>query len=228
MKPRSRWSMITLAAVALIFIHWSPAHAGSSCRNALAQARSAISQLDRMPATAQDLETIPGEQRRQVLSLLPAPSRSAIWQSFFRDYADSHPELTPAQVRVIEDAIKLATPEYFAVPLDGRNRAAKVEIPTRELTDRAQAVFTSEQFDKLFFTMNGLLDAAPAEPVAGAGGVGQCGCNIAYNNCTVSGIKGKCTGNDCVTMGGCGPMGKDRCDGICLLGTTTSDPGTGL
>lgn len=222
MKARLHLSIIALAAVALIFVSSRPLHAGASCREAAARAKQFVSQLDRLPATAQDLEAVPGDQRRQVLALLPAEARSAIWQSSFRDYADSHPELTRPQRQLIEDAIRLATPEYFAVPLDGKNRAASVEIPTRALVDRARALFTSQQLDKLFINLNDRLDVAVADPGTGAGGVGQCGCNIAYNNCTVSGITGKCTGNDCVTMAGCGAMGAARCDGVCLLGTAST------
>lgn len=66
---------------------------------------------------AANLNAYPGLYRRAIMGALSPADRSEAWRTFFRSYLASHPSLTTDQVAVINEAIEVASPEAFSLPV---------------------------------------------------------------------------------------------------------------
>ena len=85
-------------------------------RVAAAQWAATLSAADAQQASDQ-IEDYPAVYRRALMGVLGPDNRALVWRAHFRKYLRTHPDLTPAQVALIQDAIDVATPGAFAPPL---------------------------------------------------------------------------------------------------------------
>jgi len=79
-------------------------------------------------AAGDQIEDYPAVYRRALMGVLSSDNRSVVWRAHFQKFLHSHPELSPAQVAVIQDAIDIAGPGAFAPPIrdDIKERISEV------------------------------------------------------------------------------------------------------
>jgi hypothetical protein len=78
-------------------------------RAAAAQWAATLSAADAQQASDQ-IEDYPAVYRRALMGVLGPDNRALVWRAHFRKYLRTHPDLTPAQVALIQDAIDVASP----------------------------------------------------------------------------------------------------------------------
>jgi hypothetical protein len=143
---------------------------------------------------AANIDAYPALYRRAIMTALPPADRSTAWREFFRGYVESHPELTTVQVAALNEAIEVASPEAFSLPLKP------------ELKDRITHAFENTQkqlgavtANELFVTLGpARLARANALPItqriadsvrswrvvrAAADDPLECNCNIDIDTC---------------------------------------------
>ena len=147
-------------------------------------------------AAASNIDAYPALYRRAIMTALPPADRSTAWREFFREYIGSHPELSTEQVAVMNDAIDVASPDAFTLPLKP------------ELKDRISLVFANAQkvlgagiANELFVTLGpARLERPNALPFtqriadsvrswrvvrAAADDPAECNCNIEMDTCDI-------------------------------------------
>jgi len=72
---------------------------------------------DELQKASFQIDAYPAVYRRAILGSLGPEDRSAVWRVHFLKYRSSHPELTPTQVAVIEEALEIATSDAFMPPI---------------------------------------------------------------------------------------------------------------
>lgn len=97
---------------------------------------------------ASHIDRYPGLYRRAIMGALSPADRSATWRTFFRSYLATHPLLTSEQVAVINEAIDVASPEAFALPVP----VGLKERISRVFT-KAEGVLGKTAATELFVTM---------------------------------------------------------------------------
>jgi hypothetical protein len=97
---------------------------------------------------AANIDSYPGIYRRAIMGALTPADRSDAWRTFFRSYKASHPALTSEQLGVLDEAIAMATPEAFALPV---RPELKDEIG--RVFARANDVLGKEAATELFVTL---------------------------------------------------------------------------
>jgi hypothetical protein len=117
------------------------------------QATAAIEWAARLSAAdvqqaGDQIEDYPPVYRRALMGVLGPQYRSVVWRAHFQKYLDSHPNLTPAQIAVVQDAIDLAGPGTFAPPISDavKDRIGKV-------FHEATAILGPEDTADLFVTL---------------------------------------------------------------------------
>src|SRR5215467_9004328 len=68
------------------------------------------------------IEDYPAIYRRALMGVLGPDSRAVIWRAHFRKYLRTHPDLTDAQIALIQEAIDVAGPGAFAPPLSDETK----------------------------------------------------------------------------------------------------------
>ncbi|HEY7474387.1 MAG TPA: bacteriocin fulvocin C-related protein [Vicinamibacterales bacterium] len=94
------------------------------------------------------IDAYPAAYRRAILSALGPEDRSAVWRVHFLKYRSTHPELTPAQAAVIEEAIEIATSDAFMPPI----RPALREQIQRTF-NRAVSILGPKAAEELFVSL---------------------------------------------------------------------------
>jgi hypothetical protein len=87
------------------------------------------------------IEDYPAVYRRALMGVLAPDNRAIVWRAHFRKYLRSHPNLTPAQVQVVQEAIDAAGPGAFAPPVSDevKERIGKVFHDANALLGPADA-----------------------------------------------------------------------------------------
>ncbi len=97
---------------------------------------------------AANIHEYPGLYRRAIMGALSPADRSDAWRAFLRSYLTSHPSLTSDQVTVIQDAIDVASPDAFSLPVPA---ALKEQIG--RVFAKSEAVLGKAAATELFVTM---------------------------------------------------------------------------
>src|SRR5262245_20753853 len=94
------------------------------------------------------IDEYPAVYRRAILGALGPEDRSAAFRVHFLKYRTSHPELTPEQAAVIEEAVEIATADAFQPPI-------KPELRSRiqRTFNRAIAVLGPKAAQELFVSV---------------------------------------------------------------------------
>lgn len=187
-----------------------------------------LSAADATQASDQ-IEHFPPVYRRALMSVLSADNRSAVWRAHFQKYLLSHPNLTPAQLALLQDAIDVAGPGAFAPPVNE-------DIKTRIGKDFNQAIVLLGPVDAadLFVTLGPKTVASNALPfrqqiadrirawrVVNAD-YPDCNCNIDIDTCDIEPDPWlQCselyTCNFILSWPMCGPLWSWACTGWCKI-----------
>lgn len=120
MTPRTRHRLTFSLVLALLVLPVEtilvPIARTPDQRAAAAQWAATLSAADAQQASNQ-IEDYPAVYRRALMGVLGPDNRALVWRAHFRKYLRTHPDLTPAQVALVQDAIDVASPGAFAPPL---------------------------------------------------------------------------------------------------------------
>jgi hypothetical protein len=97
---------------------------------------------------AADIDAYPALYRRAIMTRLSPADRASAWRTFLVNYRQNNPSLSNAQLGVLDEAIAIATPEAFSVPI-------KPEVRDRimRVFQEANAHFGKEAALELFVTL---------------------------------------------------------------------------
>jgi hypothetical protein len=182
---------------------------------------------------ASHIDAYPGLYRRAIMGALSPADRSDAWRGFFRSYLTTHPALTSEQVAVINEAIDVASPEAFTLPMP-----APLKDRIGQVFAKSEAVLGKAAATELFVTMG------PKAPVGGnalplrqqladrvrswrvvsaaADDTIDCNCNIEIDTCDLMPDPWlKCselyTCQFVLTWPMCGPLWSWACTGWCKV-----------
>lgn len=212
-----------LLLLILPLLAW-PAAAVTPCESELAKARAWLDTTGWLPGTPDDLVVVPARERSLIVSLLPAEVRSNLWRTFFEEYIADHPDLSGDQKRVLEEAIRLATPTFFSTAPHDLHWSKAVKQPIDRLLRQAREVFSEEAVHTILFNMGNKLEEAPTDEPIPDQQVNLCDCRVGLGNCVVGNLSLPCKAVSCITQPGCGPMRNLQCDGKCTLDAQAGDP----
>ncbi|WP_322872104.1 bacteriocin fulvocin C-related protein [Streptomyces goshikiensis] len=182
------------AAAGLVATAQSPALAQSPH----AQASSWVeANLDRLPRTYAGIARQPVAYRKAIHRVLTPPERGQVWADHFRWYRHTHPKLSPAQDKVVDDAIAVAS----------RGLAPRPDLDTelRGLEQSAKAALGQQEAGALL-AMLGPADAEDA--------LANCTCSTQSQYCSWlynCGTHFRCT----VVPNDCGTAWNYDCNGTC-------------
>jgi hypothetical protein len=94
------------------------------------------------------IDAYPAVYRRAILSALGPADRSSVWRVHFLKYRSTHPDLTPEQTAVIEEALEIATSDAFMPPI---NPELKDQI--QGTFNRAMAILGPKATQELFVSL---------------------------------------------------------------------------
>lgn len=120
--------LITLPAEALLF----PVARTPNAAVAAAEWTASLDTTELREAAA-NIDAYPALYRRAIMGALSPADRSDAWRAFFGHYIESHPSLSADQVAVLREAIDVASPAAFTLPV------------SPELKDRIGVVFANTQ-----------------------------------------------------------------------------------
>src|SRR5262245_61562648 len=66
---------------------------------------------DALHSASRNIENYPALYRRAIMAELAPSDRSQVWRTHFSRYVDAHPNMTPDQLAVLNEAMAIATPD---------------------------------------------------------------------------------------------------------------------
>ena len=103
---------------------------------------------DELVSASLEVDSYPLVYRRAIMNRLGAGERSTAWRAHFQRYVDQHADLTPDQIAVVQDAIDLATPEVFAMPV-----RQELKDQVARVFNKATEVLGAKAANELFITL---------------------------------------------------------------------------
>ena len=97
-----------------------------------------------------EMATLSLDERKNIFRAASANGKSALWQLHFAEYRKAHPELTLAQIKVLEEAAALANPLTFSLPDNQTIKNAAVGKALQNLKEHALAVFPPDEAKNIF------------------------------------------------------------------------------
>ena len=151
MTPRTRRRLTICAVLSLLILTAEivllpVAHTPDPMQAAMAWT-AGLSAEELQQASFQ-IDAYPAVYRRAILGSLGPEDRSAVWRVHFLKYRSSHPDLTPAQVAVIEEALEIATSDAFMPPI-----SAEVKDQIQRTFARAVSVLGPTATRELFVSL---------------------------------------------------------------------------
>jgi hypothetical protein len=148
--------------------------------------REAVRDLaDESPDVARQYEHLasePPETRSRRFAELPSAVKSALWTHHLRVALTTHPEFTAEQQAVIDDGIRLLSPELYET-----HSAAALEA-VHELTLRAQRLFPGNVALRLFVEIGSVIPVAVAPRENAHRTIAptamDCGCSVSDDWCS--------------------------------------------
>lgn len=149
------------------------------------------------------------EERKNAFRAASANGKSALWQVHFAEYKKAHPELSPEQIKVIEEAATLANPIIFSLPSNQVVKDAVIGRALQKLKEHALVVFPKDEARMLFAQIGPITTSSSLMTLRG------CGCNT---------VDAWCSGNYCrnhaytgcsTSSWGCGTLLMQECNGDC-------------
>jgi hypothetical protein len=148
---------------------------------------------DELQQASFQIDAYPAVYRRAILSALGPADRSAVWRVHFLKYRSTHPELTPAQAAVIEEAIEIATSDAFMPPIRPELRAQ-----IQRTFNRAVSILGAKAAEELFVSLGSkdaprhnalpltqrIADRVRAWRVVSAS-TPDCNCNVDIDTCDI-------------------------------------------
>ncbi len=232
MTPQSRRRLFVSLVLALLVLPVEtllvPVARTPDQRLAATQWAATLSAADAQQASDQ-IEDYPAVYRRALMGVLAPEYRSVVWRVHFRKFLGAHPELTPAQVAVVQDAINVANPVAFAPPVSDE---VKEEIG--RVFRAANSVLGPEAAADLFVNLGPKVPVRNALPISRQiadsirswrivnAEYPDCNCNIDIDTCDLEPDPWlECselyTCNFDLTWPMCGPLWSWACTGWCKI-----------
>jgi hypothetical protein len=140
-----------------------------------------------------EIDAYPAVYRRAILGALGPEDRSAAWRVHLLKYRSAHPDLTPEQSALIEEAIEIATGEAFQPPI-----RPELKFQIQRTFNRAITVLGPKAAQELFVSLGPkddlhrnalpltqqIADRVRSWRVVSAS-VPDCNCNIDIDTCDV-------------------------------------------
>jgi len=173
-----------------------------------------------LPETYDEYLASPTQYHLAIYGALPAGIKAALWTEHIQRYRDAHPELTPAQLALIKEALDLISkPDTFMARTRQQKKIDFTFQKSVELGNHAELLFGREEAAALLFH----LDGAPEErlgheknPVKTL--LRECDCAFTGGGCWFDEY---CRVGNCQTpVTGCGILGLFDCDGRCKISGT--------
>lgn len=150
-------------------------------------------------------------EKKEVYGKLVSRDKSAIWKIHMSAYLAGHPELNEEQQGVILEAISLATPKYFDIPVHALDSETEMDKKVAMLRLRALSVFRKGEAGVIFASLNGSTANPTSSQITGLRKIDSCNCNRGndwcWNTCQNTGCNG--------SNGGCGWWLGYPCNGEC-------------
>lgn len=190
-----------IVAAGIVFAGKAPAFAEQTCKAARAWVEA---NKHRLPESYDAIVEYPIAYRRAIFAELRPAVKGRLWTQHVNRYRDSHPGLSTAQIRVIDDIVAVATdPSTF----EPNGRQDQILRPLRESVMQA---FGHDEARALVATL-GTEDEAIGTAVAP-----DCDCNTKEANyCPVTGVCIHRRHNCVESTFGCGTFWLNRCNGGC-------------
>lgn len=182
------------AAAGLIATAQSPALAQSPHAKAAAWVEA---NMDRLPRTYAGIVRHPMAYRKAILRVLTPKERGQVWADHARWYRRTHPNLTQAQNKVVDDAIAVAS--------RGLDPRPDLDTELRGLEQSGKAAFGQQEAGALLATLG------PAEPDDAQA---SCNCSTESQWCSWlydCGTQIRCT----IVPNDCGTFNDYDCNGTC-------------
>lgn len=217
------------AGIAIAFTQTAAVHHAS-----VAHATQQQQELNRDDETVRDyhsLSALKMPERRKAFASLPSESKSGLWRVHLKLYLSQHPELTEAQKEVIQEGIRLATPQLFQTSLKSPEWQAQVNEPLQRLTKAALEAFPPETAKEIF-TVLGEKEETPEEDASplssnslssvrlvpaklgrSAPSIPSCNCSMSSDWCYAH----SCRYAGCELTDFCGTLWVYLCNGMCRL-----------
>ncbi|GAB3816548.1 bacteriocin fulvocin C-related protein [Micromonospora zhanjiangensis] len=181
----------------------TPAFAQSETSRARAWVQA---NLDRLPEHYSEITRYPMEYRRAIFSKLSPSARSRFWLEHLGRYRAGHPDLSPEQHRVLNQAVDTFSDEAVFQDL----RQAGVDQRLTALAEAAVAAFGETEAAALVATLG------PGEPARSTTAmVPDCECSTSNDWCKVWSSGSRCYTVRCPGWYGCGTGGIYWCNGYC-------------
>jgi hypothetical protein len=223
-------AMLNLAIVVSVVL-FSPAATLQADVPALRQ--SILREVEAGRAYA-ELRSMKVRERSPALQQMPPAMQSAVWAHHFLTMLAEHPEFTPEQRAVIQEALALTTPELFAIDSASPQWSQLVHEPLARLTERARKVFPPRIARELFTQLGpearqaSIMERYTASRSAGKrtpgnprlrqlGDFPPCECSVTSDWCDFSGFDYlECRNVWCnYSPTGCGTLLRHACEGMC-------------
>jgi hypothetical protein len=169
-------------------------------------------------------------ERMAMYGPLSSSMKSALWIHHVETALAEHPDYTPAQRLVLQEAVALFTPELFDIQPSDPEWTDRVDRPLQELTRRAKEAFGVLGAGQLFAHLGPVIrrpapvsgtmaaHSSSARPIPMTADLPQCECSTTSDYCAWEwGSDFSCVGGGCYwgMNWGCGTLERYRCDGMC-------------
>lgn len=161
--------------------------------------------LNQLPQDYDGITAHPVNYRKAMYPHLSAEVRSALWSEQIRRYTAGHPDLTPAQTRVLDTATAFAA--------DAANFAPGAPIDDdrqQEFKRQADTAFGRNQAARLFAVLGADVASSEAAPA------GRRGCTCATSDDWCDNSTHCDDSNQCDDTSGCGWWWGAECNGLCV------------
>ncbi len=206
-KKTSRVSFVLLAVGLIAVVAILVAVQKSATANSRSSLSAAIIIDDEAVRKYKGMAALSSEERKNIFRESSANDKSALWQVHFSEYKKAHPDLSPEQIKVLEEAANLAIPLTFSLPGNQQIKNAVIGKALQNLRNHAVATFSQDEARKLFAQL-GNAEASI----------------VVRRDCNCSTIDTWCGGNYCrdhayngcsTSDWGCGTLWMASCNGGC-------------
>ncbi len=166
-------------------------------------------QLEKLPATYEELIALEPDQRQAVYRRLSAEEQALLWQEQL-DRALARKGLDEEQKTLVEEVRAFATPANFEASKAGSgSRYEAVQVGVGNLDARIRQIFSREDRKQLFYFLGPLGISVPRE-----GLIPLCNCRPDYTEFCSPFVS--CTAGGCGENPQCGPIWMNRCYNYCF------------
>jgi hypothetical protein len=174
-----------------------------------------------LPSSLKEFSAVPAEHSRAVFRMLPARVKSQLWREKLTTYLQATDGLSAEQKQAIQDAARLASPEFFRASENAMTHLrVDIHLPTEALRVRFVSLFGEGEARNLLERLDASASSYSLDDEPGGETI-ECSCSTDSSFC---GSGYSCRGGSCGTASGCGAFWQYTCNGLCKSGTGGKTP----